>query len=172
MASITLNKPSGGQLTLSPEDGTSNETVTIPSVGVGKVLQVVTHKFTDTTVTTSTLYTDVQGSSIAFTPKDESSQLIIVAEIHSNTYGPNSAQGLGFVIVHDGAVLDYYNGNYEHYGQNQLVTRLTKTSSVSASTINSRTIKLQMASYNSGSTASINSSNTFYSNITVMEVAA
>jgi hypothetical protein len=41
MASITLNKPSGGQLTISPEDGTSTETVTIPSVGVGKVLQVV-----------------------------------------------------------------------------------------------------------------------------------
>lgn len=41
MGSITLNKPSGGQLTLSPEDGATNETVTIPSVGVGKVLQVV-----------------------------------------------------------------------------------------------------------------------------------
>jgi hypothetical protein len=41
MANIALNKPSGGQLILSPEDGTSTETVTIPSVGVGKVLQVV-----------------------------------------------------------------------------------------------------------------------------------
>jgi hypothetical protein len=39
--SITLNKASGGQLTIAPEDGTSTETVTIPSVGVGKVLQVV-----------------------------------------------------------------------------------------------------------------------------------
>ena len=39
---IALNKPSGGQLILSPEDGTSTETVTIPSVGVGKVLQVKT----------------------------------------------------------------------------------------------------------------------------------
>jgi hypothetical protein len=41
MAQIALNKPSGGQLLIQPEDGTSTETVTIPSVGVGKVLQVV-----------------------------------------------------------------------------------------------------------------------------------
>lgn len=34
MANIALNKPSGGQLILSPEDGTSTETVTIPSGGV------------------------------------------------------------------------------------------------------------------------------------------
>jgi hypothetical protein len=172
MANIALNKPSGGQLILSPEDGTSTETVTIPSVGVGKVLQVVNHKFIANTITTSTSYIDVQGSSITFTPRSSASDLIIVAEIHSNTYGPNSAQGLGFVIVHDGAVIDYHGGNYEHYGANQLVTRLTKTSSVSSSTVNPRTIKLQMASYNSGSTAQINSGNQFYSNIIVMEVAA
>ena len=36
MANIALNKPSGGQLILSPEDGTSTETVTIPSDGVMK----------------------------------------------------------------------------------------------------------------------------------------
>lgn len=47
MAQITLNKPSGGQLTIAPEDGTSTETITIPSVGVGKVLQVVSANFTN-----------------------------------------------------------------------------------------------------------------------------
>jgi hypothetical protein len=46
MANIALNKPSGGQLILSPEDGTSTETVTIPSSGnMGKVLQVQTAQY-------------------------------------------------------------------------------------------------------------------------------
>lgn len=42
MASIVLNKPSGGQMTIQPEDGTSSEVVTIPSGGIsgGKVLNV------------------------------------------------------------------------------------------------------------------------------------
>jgi hypothetical protein len=35
MASITLNKPSGGAMTITAEDGTSTETVTIPASGVG-----------------------------------------------------------------------------------------------------------------------------------------
>ena len=34
MAQIALNKPSGGQMILAPEDGTSSETITIPSTGV------------------------------------------------------------------------------------------------------------------------------------------
>ena len=35
MASITLNKPSGGAMTITAEDGTSTETVTIPAAGFG-----------------------------------------------------------------------------------------------------------------------------------------
>ena len=86
MASITLNKPSGGQLTLSPEDGTSNETVTIPSVGVGKVLQMqyVTQDTEITTTTTmnynSPLPTVSQGTevcSINFTPVSDSSTIYV-----------------------------------------------------------------------------------------------
>lgn len=37
MASITLNKPSGGALTLSVEDGTGTETITLPAI-TGNIL--------------------------------------------------------------------------------------------------------------------------------------
>jgi hypothetical protein len=78
MAQIALNKPSGGQLLIQPEDGTSTETVTIPSVGVGKVLQVVSLKDnTATNITTSNAWVDVGGTTQYLTLKDSSGSLVI-----------------------------------------------------------------------------------------------
>jgi hypothetical protein len=80
MGSITLNKPSGGQLTISPEDGTSNETVTIPSVGVGKVLQVVTSSTTAGGATNGSSPAYNAGYNLfatPFTPKSSNSTIIV-----------------------------------------------------------------------------------------------
>ena len=62
MANIALNKPSGGQLILSPEDGTSTETVSIPAAGIrsatkesGEVLQIV-QGMTSTTAAYASAY--------------------------------------------------------------------------------------------------------------------
>lgn len=78
MAGITLNKASGGQLTIAPEDGSTSETVTIPSVGVGKVLQVV-NSINTTSITKSG---SVEGEhdislSAAITPKSATSKILI-----------------------------------------------------------------------------------------------
>ena len=67
MANITLNKPSGGQLTLAPQDGTSSETVTVPSGGIGKVLQVKTAVFTTPNVSSSSNSTAFVDSGISVT---------------------------------------------------------------------------------------------------------
>jgi hypothetical protein len=81
MANIALNKPSGGQLILSPEDGTSTETVTIPSVGVGKVLQVVQAKgSTGRQIYTSSSYLTILSASI--TPSSATSKILV--SVHSS----------------------------------------------------------------------------------------
>ena len=78
MANIALNKPSGGQLILSPEDGTSTETVTIPSVGVGKVLQVVQGELLTSFSTTSGAWnwTDT-GLTASITPASSGSKILV-----------------------------------------------------------------------------------------------
>ena len=79
--SITLNKASGGQLTISPEDGTSTETVTIPSVGVGKVLQVIQAKgLTGRQIYTSSSYLTILSASI--TPSSTTSKILV--SVHSS----------------------------------------------------------------------------------------
>ena len=82
MGSITLNKPSGGQLTIAPEDGTSNETVSIPSAGVGKILQVMQAVKTDTFNTSSNgTFVDVSGLSVTITPTSASSKFVLLASL-------------------------------------------------------------------------------------------
>jgi hypothetical protein len=92
MANIALNKPSGGQLILSPEDGTSTETVTIPSVGVGKVLQVV-----QTAVTGASAYNGTDGwlgigvLTTNITPTSSTSKILVEVSLcigtTTNLYG-------------------------------------------------------------------------------------
>jgi len=76
MANIALNKPSGGQLILSPEDGTSTETVTIPSVGVGKVLQTKTNQYTTNYSSSSSSWVKTHIS-LDFTPIASDSTIIL-----------------------------------------------------------------------------------------------
>lgn len=93
MGSITLNKPSGGQLTLSPEDGATNETVTIPSVGVGKVLQVV-EGFNGT-------YQGFNGTSgwldltATITPLSATSRILVMVHIDGTTTTDNDLGSYG-----------------------------------------------------------------------------
>jgi hypothetical protein len=89
MANIALNKPSGGQLILSPEDGTSTETVSIPAAGVmsanattGKVLQVVNNTSYDTQ--TSLSAGSAASLSVSLTRKAADSYFII--QVGSTVY--------------------------------------------------------------------------------------
>ena len=87
MANIALNKPSGGQLILSPEDGTSTETVTIPSVGVGKVLQVVHgDDYADSTVNYINASVFYGVTSVQLTRMSATSKFVVV--VNSTIYRP------------------------------------------------------------------------------------
>jgi len=96
MGQITLNKPSGGQLTLSPEDGTSTETVTIPSVGVGKVLQTAISQLpvTSTPSTTSSLWVQ-SGFNCSIIPKAIGSTLLIFMSYTAGTSTGSPYIGIG-----------------------------------------------------------------------------
>ena len=94
MANIALNKPSGGQLILSPEDGTSTETVTIPSVGVmaadastGKVLNLKTYYNNNYSISASGAW--VTHWSPSYTPVSATSTLHVIFSYHILNEGSN-----------------------------------------------------------------------------------
>mgnify|MGYP001469480304 CR=1 FL=1 len=86
MAQITLNKPSGGQLTIAPEDGTSTETITIPTGGFlseapgGTIIQKVSATNTSQIVQSSTTWTEIL--TINFTPKYANSKIYLHSSMH------------------------------------------------------------------------------------------
>lgn len=90
MGSITLNKPSGGQLTLSPEDGTTNETVTVSSIPGNRILQQDLIVANTTHKQTTLGYTTIAGYSQTVTPTVVGSEIFIEAVIHVYVYPPAS----------------------------------------------------------------------------------
>ena len=118
MAQITLNKPSGGQLTIAPEDGTSTETVTIPSVGVGKVLQMKDYAWGNTTnSTTRDSWVDLY--TFQFTPVASNSEFVI--HFSSSTMvntSSNFSGGLSLGL--------WVNGTFKHLVAN---TRIRESNS-------------------------------------------
>ena len=112
MAQIALNKPSGGQLLIAPEDGTSTETVTIPSVGVGKVLQVVQATSTTSTSTAATnTWTGVAGTA-SITPTSTTSKILVM---HKAGALLKYAGSVGFRIVRDGSTVILQSERNEGY---------------------------------------------------------
>jgi hypothetical protein len=120
MGSITLNKPSGGQLTLTPEDGTSTETVSIPSVGVGKVLQVLTYQHDSGTITTTSDGNVSTGISLTITPKATDSKIICTLTGGFQTFSSTSVQGVTSIYrsINGGTFsnLDYIDAFYAATG--------------------------------------------------------
>ena len=96
MSTIALKSPSG-TVNLIPEDIAGTHNVTIPSAGVGKVLQVKSFTKTDTFITSSTGFIDC-GMSLAITPKSVSSKILVMVDL---SMGANSL-GSGFRISRDG----------------------------------------------------------------------
>jgi hypothetical protein len=118
MANIALNKPSGGQLILSPEDGTSTETVTIPSVGVGKVLQMVQ---------TSGFNTEATGTSnnwmnsnivLSITPTRADSKIVIATQAWCSAN--NAYSGIRLHLTRNGSTIVNTLSLSEFYIQNSV----------------------------------------------------
>lgn len=89
MASIVLNKPSGGQMTIQPEDGTTNETIVLPASGIkGTILQV---QYVETSPTRYTInnaeLVDIPELSIDITRLSTTSSLLLMATVpNTGTY--------------------------------------------------------------------------------------
>ena len=110
MANIALNKPSGGQLILAPEDGASTDTVTIPSSGVmaadattGKILQI--QQSVLTTVETYALNNTWQttGLSVSITPTSSSSKILVMYTLQFGDTGAYSYPAGR--LIRNGAIL-------------------------------------------------------------------
>ena len=92
MSTIALKSPSG-TVNLIPEDIAGTHNVTIPSAGVGKVLQVVQDVMTDTFSTTSTTYVD-SGLSVTMTPKSTASRF----KVEYSVSGANTTATAGTYV--------------------------------------------------------------------------
>lgn len=108
--SITLNKASGGQLTIAPEDGTSTETVSLNRDGFAQSGDLIQEK-SSTFIYPSDMYTTsstrVEISSdlrVTFTPKYSDSTIVL--EYSANSMGTN-ASGITLNI----AVVDVNTGS-------------------------------------------------------------
>ena len=173
MASIALNKPSGGQLILSPEDGTSTETVTIPSVGVGKVLQVVTTEVPSTAhiSTTSTSYTEAPSNySVTITPTKIGTKMIVTLTVGMQF----SDTGVGCIsaITKNGSIVT--NAQYPNFSKTNSTPMYTgmrmEYTDVNISSTSPIVYNMSYKSETGGSIAPIHGGTRY--TITVMEVSA
>lgn len=123
MAQIALKKPSGGELIITPEDGTSTETVTIPSVGVGKVLQVVHATQESEVVIASDTFSNVMTAQI--TPLSSSSKILIRVDAQANRNGADN--GYGIQILADGVVIATSGSGYVAYDASSAGSRMSST---------------------------------------------
>ena len=184
MANIALNKPSGGQLILSPEDGTSTETVTIPSGGVmaadaptGKVLQVQNFVTGTTASVANTTYVNTPLT-INITPTSSSSKLLVFATVNgtaSSTAGYFRLQRNGTTIgsSSEGSQDTFSGLMYNSGGSSMQHTTINYEDS--PSTTSQVTYTIQFRSQNTGTfyfNRDQNGTSAATSTITVMEVAA
>ena len=111
MANIALNKPSGGQLILSPEDGTSTETVTIPSVGVGKVLQVVNHvNSLNQGISSGSGVFVATNTAATITPLRSDSKIVVF--VAQSYFHDGTSEGTGFRLFRDSTPLNIAQGGF------------------------------------------------------------
>lgn len=86
--SIALNKAGGGQMILTPQDGTSTETVTIPSVGVGKILNMETYYNTTAYYSSSSSW--MTHWTQTYTPLSASSTILVILSLNVLTEASNN----------------------------------------------------------------------------------
>lgn len=176
MANIALNKPSGGQLILSPEDGTSTETVTIPSVGVGKVLQVVSYDDTTYRNLNSTSFVGT-GIKVSITPKEATSKLYVAISLAG--FGAHNVAGntVYTELRKDGVLEKAMDGHFGYNGNSSTLVFVNNQSNsfvLDSGSTATREYEVYWKVY-SGGIATLNnyrSGTPSCSSITVMEVAA
>jgi hypothetical protein len=162
MGNITLNKTSGGQMTIAPEDGTSNETVTIPSVGVmaadvptGKILQqqaYISSAANDVSVATGDYSGSIILDSFTMTVK-EGSQILLWFNT-SQYVASITTTNLQIYLEVDGTALAGNNANATDYNHiwYQTSGRMAQTNWFLTNPLSegTHTLNFRVARYNSG----------------------
>ena len=120
---ITLNKTSGGQLTIRPEDGVTNETLSFPSYGLGKVLNLTTFSHSSELAIgsfNSYIVTQLGGT---FAKISATSSIVATCTIYGNSFESGNC-GVGLVV--DSSIWDHgvgyqYDGAWSLASQTQIV---------------------------------------------------
>ncbi len=155
-----------------------NSASVIERLPVGSIIKIDKVKSSTVTTTSDANFTDANGLTLSFTPRLASSTLKITADVQfKHQMTSSNLSGGTFVIVHDGTIIDNTPETYEIYDQSSgggatesnHYMRATKTTFISASNTNARTIKVQIRRFGT-SDASINWGNAFTSHLIVEEI--
>lgn len=98
---VKINGSSSGSVTLAAPASGSDVTLTLPTTGFGKILQVV--RATDSTnrSTTSTTFVDVTGMSVTITPQKSDSAILIVVTFGSQINVTSGSSIVGYYQITD-----------------------------------------------------------------------
>jgi hypothetical protein len=157
---------------------TTASNIAMPS---GFVVQSKLHQWnTETTVSTE-VFTDIGGSSFTFTPRFSTSKLHLRFDVSFNAQRSSSAgTGASVKMLIDGSnVTGVPTQGYNFYIRvnsgdlTDLYLPYSFETEMSATNINTKTIKLQTRVFASGSSAiaRVNQGNYYYSTIKVQEIA-
>ena len=176
---IKINGSTSGSVTLNAPATGSDVSLTLPTLGFGKILQVVQNTYSVETYNTTTSYVDT-GLSCNITPNATSSKiLVLVAQGIYTQVQANTDQGCALRILRNGSavfthgramVLRAGTGNATFVLNEQIVslTYLDSPSSTSA-----LTYKVQMAGLSTGPSQQVVAQLTGApSTLTLIEVAA
>jgi len=87
---IKINGSTSGSVTLAAPATGSDVTLTLPTLGFGKVLQVVSTTKTDTFASSAGSWVDVTGLSVSITPASTSSQILVIVTMQGSSVNSGS----------------------------------------------------------------------------------
>jgi hypothetical protein len=147
--------------------------VTLPAGVGGKILQVVTHTFTDASNISSSSFTDATNSSVSITPTSSSSKILVIANLQLGNGGNVQNSDGEFRIVREGTteVIKAVHRTYD-YGGSAVYIHVSHGLNALDSPNTTSTIgyKVQIRVINTAAFA-LNDEPSSTSSITLMEIA-
>lgn len=101
---VKINGATSGSVTLAAPNTGSDVTLTLPTLGFGKVLQVVLGETTSTITVNSTSFTDT-GLSATITPSSTSSRVLVVVSQAVQVERTLNSQGLSVQLLRGSSVI-------------------------------------------------------------------
>ena len=169
---VKINGSTSGSVTLAAPATGSDVTLTLPTLGFGKVLQVVMGTYSAEVVNSTSTYADT-GLSATITPSSTSSRILIV--VNQAGVGKESGNALSAVILNllrgstEISILTHLAG-YNGTSSTQFVGNISGVYLDSPSTTSATTYKTQFKNYANAASVKCQVQSSCTSSIVLVEV--